>query len=226
MAGLGASVSVQLVTDFSETEHNTLNKTFRIKSKVNSLSSFSRRMTGLYSQTKILWSADVDWWHKDTKWPQSGQATRGNLLTLTRCHPTVLCGIFPWLAKGIILFRSNSSRLYVWLGILSWCLFTFVRFPTKTVWSPLSFSGEVSTFLWILKGQTYKNSFVRLFWSTLQFFLRRKTSQSSPLDLKLDEMAKQGLDWKDNKILTNTKHDQGRTETVQFIKYKTHLVRI
>ena len=34
-------------------------------------------------------------------------------------------------------------------------------------------------------------------------------------------MAKQGLDWKDNKILTNTKHDQGRTETIHnIIKYK------
>ena len=36
-------------------------------------------------------------------------------------------------------------------------------------------------------------------------------------------MAKQGLDWKDNKILTNTKHDQGRTETIHnIIKYKKH----
>ena len=86
-----------------------------------------------------------------------------------------------------------------------------------TCHSPLKFQP----FFEFWKGQTYKNSFVRLFWSSLQFFLRRKTSQSSPLDLKLDEMAKQGLDWKDNKILTNTQHDQGRTETIHnIIKYK------
>ena len=131
MAGLGASVSVQLVTDFSETEHNTLNKTFRIKSKVNSLSSFSRRMTGLYSQTKILWSADVDWWHKDTKWPQSGQATRGNLLTLTRCHPTVLCGIFPWLAKGIILFWVKFKSFICLIGNSELVFVHICPFPNK-----------------------------------------------------------------------------------------------
>ena len=178
-------------------------------------------MTGLY------FPADKDFPDQlmltgDTKIQSDRSPGQGNL-TLSRCHTPSLCGIFPWLAKGKdILFRSDSRVIWYFFdwGILFWscgvCSHLSV-FPTKTFWSHLSFSGEVSTFLWILKGQTYKNSFVRLFWSTLQFFLRRKTSQSSPLDLKLDEMAKQGLDWKDNKILTNTKHDQGRTETVFII---------
>ena len=145
---------------------------------------------------------DVDWRHKDTKWPQ-----------LWSTHPApltpVLCMIFPWLGT---LSRSYPSQMYHFFPELAGqCLFAFVCFPTKTLvtlvflcWSSnLSLNSERSN---------YENSFVRLFWSSLQFFFRRKTSQSSPLDLKLDGMAEQGLDWGDNKILTNTKHDHGEKQ--------------
>ena len=154
------------------------------------------------------------------------QATRGNL-TLTWSHTSPLWNFSLIGQRNIILFRSNSSHLCVWLEISGLVFVHICPFSNKNSLVTLVFlSLKFQPFFEFWKGQTYKNSFVRLFWSTLQFFLRRKTSQSSPLDLKLDEMAKQGLDWKDNKILTNTKHDQGRTETVHIIKYKTHLVRI
>ena len=148
-----------------------------------------------------------------------GRPHRGNLTLRVTRHTSPLWDI-SLIGQRNTFWVKSKSFMFDWGFLAGVCSHLSVS-QQKTFWSHLSFSAEVSTFLWILKGQTYKNSFVRLFWSSLQFFLRRKTSQSSPLDLKLDEMAKQGLDWKDNKILTNTKHDQGRTETIHnIIKYK------
>ena len=156
--------------------------------------------------------SDVDWRHKDSKWPQSRHW--GNL-TLT---PSPLWDVSLIGQRNTFWVKSFMFDWGFLAGICSQHLsVSQQKHFGHTCHSPLKFQP----FFEFWKGQTYKNSFVRLFWSSLQFFLRRKTSQSSPLDLKLDEMAKQGLDWKDNKILTNTKHDQGRTETIHnIIKYK------
>ena len=143
-------------------------------------------------QTKILWSADVDWWHKDTKWPQSRQATRGNL-TLTWCHTSPLWNFSLIGQRNIILFRSNSSHfnMFDW-RILGWCLFTFVRFPTKTVWSPLSFSVEVSTFLWILKRSNLQKLLCPTVLINFAIFLEKKNKSKFPVRSKVRRNGQAG----------------------------------
>lgn len=55
----------------------------------------------------------------------------GNLLTLTRCHTIVLCGIFPWLAKGIILFWVKFKSFICLIGNSELVFVHICPFPNK-----------------------------------------------------------------------------------------------
>ena len=129
--------------------------------------------------------SDVDWRHKDSKWPQSRHW--GNL-TLTR-HTKSFVGCFLDWPKEYFL----GQVIYVWLGISGRYLFpTFVRFPTKTFWSHLSFSAEVSTFLWILERSNLQKLFCATVLIKFAIFLEKKNKSKFPVRSKVRRNGQAG----------------------------------